>query len=123
MNFRNAVSIRALVSGLDEIRLVASAEPVSNPSSPPKKRPPAAKNVYVATSPRVVGLSNGVISGTGSGECCKRQFAPPEEGKSATCTCSAAGELYVRWSLRGFEGFEVLHSVGPEAVGEVDAQA
>lgn len=48
---------------------------------------------------------------------------PPEEGKSAACTCSAAGELYVRWSLRGFEGFEVLHSVGPEAVGEVDAQA
>jgi hypothetical protein len=54
--------------GFDVMRLVANMEPVSKPSSPPKKRPPPVKKRYVAMLPRVVGLSSGVMSGIGSGE-------------------------------------------------------
>jgi hypothetical protein len=46
--------------------LAANVEPLSKPSSPPKKSPPPPKKKYVAKSPRVVGLSNGVMSGIGS---------------------------------------------------------
>jgi hypothetical protein len=66
LNFRNAVSILARLSGFEEIVLAANAEPLSKPSSPPKKSPPPPKKKYVAMSPRVVGLSNGVISGISS---------------------------------------------------------
>lgn len=66
LNFRNAVSILARLSGSEEIVLAANVEPLSKPSSPPKKSPPPPKNKYVAISPRVVGLSNGVKSGIGS---------------------------------------------------------
>jgi hypothetical protein len=68
LNFRKAVSIRARVSGFDEMLLAANVEPLSKPNSPPKKSPPPAKKKYVAKSPRVVGLSRGVMSGIGSKE-------------------------------------------------------
>jgi hypothetical protein len=48
--------------------LAANVEPLSKPNSPPKKSPPPAKKKYVAKSPRVVGLSRGVMSGIGSKE-------------------------------------------------------
>ena len=60
--------MRALVSGSLAMRRPANVDPLSRPSSPPKKSPPAAKSVYVATSPSVDGLSSGVMSGIGSAE-------------------------------------------------------
>jgi hypothetical protein len=46
------------------INLPAEKDPVSNPVSPPRKRPPAVKKKYAATSPSVEGFARAVISGS-----------------------------------------------------------
>ena len=46
--------------------LLANTLPVSSPNSPPNNIPPAAKRLYVAKSPNVVGFSSGVMSGMAS---------------------------------------------------------
>jgi hypothetical protein len=66
LKFRNAASILFLLASSFAIVLFALHAPVITPVSPPTKIPPAAKKVYVAISPSVVGFSSGVMSGMAS---------------------------------------------------------